>query len=318
MRLMARDRLFVGTVLWLLALGSASAQENKSSQEKSAPGAAQTGGASAQNPLEAVQAPAPKEEPKPAPPKQTPPSPFETPQQSQEPKPPSPFEAPKPGEPVKPAEIQDVIEVVDFRGARRVPQDTLRAMIFTKKGDKYDPETLHRDFMALWNSGRFDDITLEKQQGKFGWIVTFRLTERRVVRSIKYEGIKSVQVSEILDRFKERRVGLSVESQYDPNKVQAAAIVLKEFLSERGRQYATVEPEIRQIPPSSLEVTFKVNEGPKVKVGDIVIEGNTVFNDKAVRRAMNNLRPIGIPYSILFENLFSKAFDSTKLEEDKE
>ncbi len=32
---------------------------------------------------------------------------------------------------------------------------------------------------------------------------------------------------------------------------------------------------------------------------------------------MRNLKPIGIPHSILFENLFAKSFDSTKLEEDK-
>ncbi|MGH9632483.1 MAG: outer membrane protein assembly factor BamA, partial [Bryobacteraceae bacterium] len=146
----------------------------------------------------------------------------------------------------------------------------------------------------------------------------FLLTERRVVRSIKYEGAKSVTVSEILDRFKERKVGLSIESQYDPNKVQRAANVLKEFLSERGRQFATVEPDIRQVPPSSLEVVFNVKEGPKVKVGDIEIEGNNVFNDRSVIRAMRNLRPIGIPHSIFLENLFSKSYDLNKLEIDKE
>jgi outer membrane protein insertion porin family len=260
-----------------------------------------------QNPFETV--PSSKEEPKPQAPK------------PEAPKPGAPFEAPKPVEEPKPeiaAPIEDVIETIEFRGARRVPQDTLRALIFTKKGDKYDPQALHRDFLALWNTGRFDDITMEKEPGNTGWIIRFRVSERRVVRSIKYDGMKSITISEILDRFKERRVGLSVESQYDPNKVQRAVIVLKEYLAERGRQFATVEPELRQIPPSSLEVTFKVQEGPKVKVGDITFEGNNAFSDKAVRRAMRNLRPIGIPKSILFESLFSKAFDSTKLEQDKD
>jgi outer membrane protein insertion porin family len=79
-----------------------------------------------------------------------------------------------------------------------------------------------------------------------------------------------------------------------------------------------VEPEIRQIPPSSLELTFKVNEGPKVKVGEIEIEGNKVFGDKAVIRAMRNLRPIGIPKSIFLESLFSKTYDQSKLEMDKD
>ena len=200
-----------------------------------------------------------------------------------------------------------VIEGIEFRGARRVPQDTLRALISTKKGDIYNEDDLHRDFMALWNSGRFDDIRLETEPGTAGGIIVrFVVTERRVVRSIKYEGIKSVTVSEILDRFKERKVGLSVESQYDPNKVQRAAVVIKEYLAERGRQFATVEPEVRQIPPSSLEVVFNVDEGPKVKVGKIDIVGNQAFSQREVIRAMKNTHAYGIPHSILFENIFAR------------
>ena len=274
----------------------------------------------------------------PPPPQQKKQNPFETVPQSAEPKPqekkeaaspkPAPakpdpakpgLEAPKPAaEPEPPAEIEDVIEAIEFRGARRVPQDTLRAMIFTKRGDKIDSEALHRDFMALWNTGRFDDITMEREPGRTGWLIRFRLTERRMVRSIKYEGLKSLTISEVLDRFKERRVGLSVETQYDPNRVQRALSVIKEYLAERGRQFAEIEPEVRQIPPTSLEVTFNVKEGPKVKVGKIEIEGNKVFRDRAVIRAMKNLRPIGVPRSIVLENMFSKSYDSTKLEEDKD
>ena len=171
--------------------------------------------------------------------------------------------------------------------------------------------------MALWNSGRFDDLRIEREPGKDGWIIRFVVVERPVVRTIKYEGNKSVSVSDILDRYKERKVGLVVESQYDPNKVQRAKNVLMDLLAERGHLSATVDPQIRRVPPSSLEITFKINEGPKVKVGDIDITGNTVFSDKEVIRAMKNLHPIGIPHSILFENLFAKTYDSSKLEEDK-
>lgn len=229
------------------------------------------------------------------------------------------LETPAPAEPAKPdPSAGQIIEAIEFRGARRVPQDTLRAMIFTKRGDIYNEDALRRDFMALWNTGRFDDIRLESEPGRSGVIVRFVLTERRVVRTIKYEGMKSVTVSEVLDRFKERRVGLSVESQYDPNRVQRATVVLKEFLAERGRQYAEVQPEVRQIPPSSLEITFNVKEGPKVKVGNIEVRGNNVMGDRGVIRAMKNLRPIGIPYSIFLEGLFSKTYDSSKLEEDKD
>ena len=61
------------------------------------------------------------------------------------------FEAPQPvapGEPpAGPAVAANVVEAIQFRGARRVPQDTLRAMIFSKVGDVYNEDTLRRDFM---------------------------------------------------------------------------------------------------------------------------------------------------------------------------
>jgi outer membrane protein insertion porin family len=61
-----------------------------------------------------------------------------------------------------------------------------------------------------------------------------------------------------------------------------------------------------------------VREGPKVKVGQIRFKGNKHVNDRTLRAAMKNLKPIGIPRSIFLENLFSKTYDATKLEEDTE
>ncbi|HEX4276394.1 MAG TPA: outer membrane protein assembly factor BamA [Bryobacteraceae bacterium] len=253
-------------------------------------------------------------------------NPFETVPQAEPPKPGQApaipqFEAPKAAEPGQalPPVGSNVVEGIEFRGARRVPQDTLRSMIFSKVGDVYNEETLRRDFMALWNTNRFDDIKLETEKGERGGIVVrFVVTERPVIRDIKYEGAKSVTTSDILDRFKERKVGLTVESMYDPNVVNHAAVVLKELVAEHGHQFATVTPDLHRIPPSSLEVVFNVVEGPKIKVGKITILGNEAFSRRDVVRAMKNLHPIGIPYSIYFEELFPKTFDASKLEEDKE
>jgi outer membrane protein insertion porin family len=55
-----------------------------------------------------------------------------------------------------------------------------------------------------------------------------------------------------------------------------------------------------------------------VKVGEIKFTGNQHLSGLALRRSMKNLKPIGIPYSIIFENLFAQTFDASKLEEDTE
>ena len=63
--------------------------------------------------------------------------------------------------------------------------------------------------------------------------------ERPTIREINYTGLSSVSNSDVLDRFKERKVGLSVESQYDPTRIKKAEVTIKKLLSEHGRQFAT-------------------------------------------------------------------------------
>jgi outer membrane protein insertion porin family len=213
---------------------------------------------------------------------------------------------------------QDLIVGIQIHGNRRIPADTVRARIFSKVGDVYDPAAIERDFNALWNAGYFEDIRFEREQSPKGWILHIYLKERPTIREINYVGLNAVSTSDVLDRFKERKVGLSVENQYNPTKVKKAEVVLKELLAEHGRQFATIRTEKRDIPPNAVAVTFVVKEGPKVKVGRIRFRGNKHVNDRMLRAAMKNLKPIGIPHSIFLENLFAKTYDATKLEEDTE
>ena len=265
----------------------------------------------------------PQQQP-PPPPKPQQPNPFENipeaPQQKPQPTPPPAVPPPGGIQEAKPATIdENIVEDVKFRGQRKVPLDTLRGLVVTKKGDVYDEDAIHRDFMSLWNSGRFDDLRVEREKGPNGGVVlTFIVTERRTVHTIDYTGNKSMSKSEILDRFKERHVNLTPESQFDPGKVQRAKNVLQEYEAERGHQYATVTPQIRQVPPGGVDINFVIDEGPKLKVGNIIIQGNSAFSHRDVVRAMKNLKPIGLPHSLLFESLFARTFDSTKLDEDGE
>jgi outer membrane protein insertion porin family len=213
---------------------------------------------------------------------------------------------------------QELIAGIEVHNNRRIPADTIRARIFSRAGDVYDEAALERDFNSLWNTGYFEDIRFEREQSPKGWVIHIYVKERPTIREINYEGLSSVSKSDVLDRFKDRKVGLSVESQYDPTKVKRAEVVIKELLSEHGRQFSTVRTEIRPIPPAAVSVTFVVKEGPKVKVGKIIFTGNTHVKSRLLRAAMKNLKPIGVPHSIFLENLFARTYDATKLDEDTE
>src|SRR5512142_3185937 len=192
---------------------------------------------------------------------------------------------------------ENVVSEIAIHGNRRIPAETIRARIFTHKGDVYDSAALERDFNSLWNTGYFEDLRFEREETPKGWVIHIYVKEKPTIREIHYEGLSAVSQSDVLDRFKERKVGLSQESQYDPTKVKKAEVTLKELLSEHGRQFATIRTEVRPIPPAAVSLTFVVKEGPKVKVGKIKFEGNKHISARLLRRAMKNLRPIGVPHS---------------------
>jgi outer membrane protein insertion porin family len=212
----------------------------------------------------------------------------------------------------------DVVSEIDVTGNRRIPKETILARIFTKPGDIYDASALERDFNSLWNTGYFVDIKFVREQTPKGWRIIVQVKEKPTIREINYVGLSSVSNSDVLDRFKLDKVGLVVESQYDPTRIKKAEVSIRNLLSEHGRQFATIRTEVRQIPPAAVGITFAIKEGPKVKVGKIRFEGNKNIKNRTLKAAMKNLGPIGIPHSIFLQSIFAKTYDATKLEEDTE
>jgi outer membrane protein insertion porin family len=222
----------------------------------------------------------------------------------------------------RPAQETAVIEQINFEGQRRIRRDVLQARIFSRVGDVYNPAALDRDYHALWNTGYFDDVYLtvedstDKPNAK---IVTFHVLERPTIRRIEYKGNKSVSESDILDRFKEAKLGLTQDSQFDATKIKKAEVLLLELLGEHGRQFATVKATYQKIAATNAVIlTFNIEEGAKVQVGKITFTGNHAFSSRKLIRTMKKLRPVGLDAKIFTISVMSKTFDKEKLDEDME
>lgn len=78
-----------------------------------------------------------------------------------------------------------------------------------------------------------------------------------VVRSVKYENFKGVSADEAAHRLKDLGIRVAIEQLYEPQQVDAARQALQDLLEEKGRRDVEVKSNVRQIPPRSVEVTFK-------------------------------------------------------------
>ena len=105
------------------------------------------------------------------------------------------------------------IQSIRVIGNRRIPKETIKARMFSHEGETFDPISIERDFNSLWNTGYFEDLRIEREDTEKGIILDVFVRERPTIREINYKRNSSLSNSDILDRFKKEKVGLSVEGQ---------------------------------------------------------------------------------------------------------
>lgn len=153
------------------------------------------------------------------------------------------------------------IEAIEFRGARRASPSALRAIIASRPGGVCNFETLRRDSQALYNTGGFSNVAWETEPGPAGIIVRFVLVERPLIQAIIYQGDGAVTMTEILERFEQRKIRLRVETLYNDEELVRAAAAIQELAVEKGRRNITVTPIAESLwPHSTVSITFRVDE----------------------------------------------------------
>jgi outer membrane protein insertion porin family len=192
---------------------------------------------------------------------------------------------------------QRLVESVDITGNRRLRKDDILYWVQTRPGDPYNAAQVERDLQTILGLGFFDKTAtrvLTEEGARGGINVIFEVKELPIIRDLQFEGLKSVPESDVLKTFRERRVGISKESIYDPVKARNAIRVLKELLAARGHPNATIEERREEVSNTSTALTFVINEGERVRVVEIQFEGNTVFSDGALRGSMKYVKEAGL------------------------
>jgi outer membrane protein insertion porin family len=195
------------------------------------------------------------------------------------------------------AQNQRLVEEVDIVGNRRLRKDDILYYVQTRPGDVYNEQQVQRDYQAILALGFFDKTAtrvLTDEGSRGGVNIIFEVKELPIIRDLQFDGLKSVPESDVLKTFRERRVGVSKESIYDPVKVNNAMRVLKELMAAHGHPNATIEQRLDEVSATSIAVTFDIDEGDRVRVVEIQFEGNEIFSDGKLRGSMKYVKEAGL------------------------
>lgn len=151
-------------------------------------------------------------------------------------------------------------------------------------------KTINDDFHRLWATGFLDNLWIDVRDYTFpngvtGKIVLYNMEERQRVKIVDYIGSKKIETSKIDERLKDANAVVRLDTFIDPSLVRKVQGIVTDMLKEKGLQYATVTPEIKDIGggPKLVHLTFRMDEGPTVKIRKIDFTGNSAVSDRALR-----------------------------------
>ncbi len=211
-----------------------------------------------------------------------------------------------------------LIEDVEIRGNRRIPRESILYYVQSKPQDRFSLPLAQRDLQSIIQMGLFDPLATKlfvEDGPRGGKIIIYQVKEYPIIRDLQYRGLKSATESDVLTRFKERRVQVSKESQFDPAKANGARLALRELLAEKGHPDAKVLVEVEDISATTVALVFNVEEGPRVRVKEIEFSGDHAgFSQRRLRGAMKLVKEAGLLATFTSKDIYFKE----KLQDDLE
>ena len=201
---------------------------------------------------------------------------------------------------------QEVVEKIEIMGNERVTQETILYYLSSREGDYFNREILKKDFRVLWSTGFFSNIKIEEEDGRSGKLIKIIVEENPVIKDIIYKTGKKVKENDIIDKLKEKDEYILPYSYYTPYKVQRVAETIKDLLEEKGLISGKVTSKINKKGKNEVEVVFNIDEGPKIKVGDIVFEGKRKLPESILMSALKENKKHGIISWIAGKDTFKK------------
>ena len=193
-------------------------------------------------------------------------------------------------------------------------------IIFTaglRQGQTISPTEFPRAIKRLWQLGLFQDIQLRyDDETEDGLSLTIVVNENFVLGELSYEGNKKLK-----DRKFEDEITLAKGQRIKPNTLHSTIETIKKLYAEKGYLNAEVEATLSAPEEESTlfggkakdlvrNVVFNINENDKIKIGDIVFEGNDTYSDLRLRWKMKETK------QQRWFMFWRSTFDEKKFDED--
>jgi outer membrane protein insertion porin family len=174
-----------------------------------------------------------------------------------------------------------IIKSVEIKGLKRIDENAVKSKITQKPGEPISQEKTNEDIKNIFKMGYFDDVKAEIEPFEGGIKLIYVVKEKPTIVKIDFQGNKEFDDSKLKEKLT-----ITAGAIADAVLIQDNANKLRTFYEEEGYWLARIVPVIKTISPDEVSLTYQINEGPKVKIKKITIEGNKAISAGKIKAAM--------------------------------
>ena len=180
------------------------------------------------------------------------------------------------------AEALPLINSIEIRGLKRIDENAVKSKITQRQGEAISQEKTNEDIKNIYKLGYFDDVRAEIEPFEGGIKLIYVVKEKPTIVKIELQGN-----DEFDDAKLKEKMTITSGAIADAVLIQDNAAKLRAFYEEEGYWLSHIVPVIKVISPDEVTLTYQIEEGNKVKIKKIIIEGNKVFSAKKIKGVMD-------------------------------
>ncbi len=171
---------------------------------------------------------------------------------------------------------------IEVRGNKKIETDAVIARLVSKVGEEYTSERIRQDVEALFKSGYFYDVRVDRGGSGTDIVLTYIVVEKPSVIEINYAGNQEVETDDLKEAS-----GLKAFEILNMSKIREATEKLQKVYEDKGFFLAKITPRLETVTEGeSVKLTFDISENEKVKVKRITFLGNKNIPDGKLKGGM--------------------------------
>jgi outer membrane protein insertion porin family len=179
-------------------------------------------------------------------------------------------------------QTQPPVNAIEIKGLKRIEEAAVRAKISQKLGDPVSLERTNEDIKAIFKMGYFEDVKIEIEAFEDGIKLIYSIKEKPTIIRVDFQGNNKIEDSKLKEK-----ITITPGSIADTTLIQDNAVRIGKHYEEEGYWDTNVVPVIRKITDDEVSLTYQIDEGEKIKIKNIIIEGNAQVSSKKIKKAMD-------------------------------